>query len=461
MRRFLIALSLLLLAVSVPAAGEKRPELPKVPKGFDEGRGRMLKELAKGVLDAGRLTVRLFDSADLNELSGFLFAHLSTAELAEVDKVLELKGDLSSQPDAGAIETFLRKRKLSARTIAKAVGRILSNRKLGAVGAGIWLYNRGYNFRIIQRAMDGKRMEAFSVRSELRRDAAAGKGADKLFQPGNWEFSLKDGRREKGGHYQGAELCETLLDLGWDAELFAHAARIKTPEMAQELRTLIQWGDPWLLWPVLEMKMSERELFDAGRDYYRRQRKKGVNSPKVLEIAVLRTQTATRWFRTSGPGVVGVYGGPWPDEKGKPAAPVKSAEDLIEADPAQFANGLTDPIREHFSVQGKDWLTLVIYDDGSARAFISGSGRAVSYGPATPLGQGDTDAWLFEGRASLKGGVGLLNLVYAAGAKGAPREMEFVHLKAIAGGALLSLDLDDGVHLRPMLLRRQRRTVGP
>lgn len=444
-----------LALLAMPAAGEDaRPELPKVPKGFNEGREELLAEAGDNLLEPDDLAERLFEHADLREVAAFVALHLTGEEKGLLDRLLELKGGLSGA-DAAAVEALFVSREVRAKAVVSALGKLLKQRKYSLSESLAWLYLRGWSFRVLQAAMNGERLDSIRLRAELRELVAKQKEPHQLFESGLWEFELADGREEKGGIYNGPQLVDCLLQLGWTAESFAHALGLKNAgELTAVQRALVDWQDATLLWQTLEQVVSEADLFKAAQDHYRRQGRAGNANPALLDLALLRMRCCDRWFRTGGAGVVGVYEGPFPAAGAESKAPVQSAAELQDADAEAFATGLSDALKSHFATAG-DRITLVMYDDGSARALLARPGRqAHAYGPATPLAGQSTTTQLYEGRISLKGRNGLLGLVFGEGRSLAPMEIEFANVAQAARGAMLRLDVDDGHVLTPMLLRR-------
>ncbi|MCC6466290.1 MAG: hypothetical protein IT463_13205 [Planctomycetes bacterium] len=453
LRRIACLLTLLLLAVP-GSAEDAKPQLPKVPRGFDEGREALLAEAANNTVEPDDLLERLFEHADLRELAEFVALHLTGEEKGLLDRLLELKGGLSGA-DVAAVAGLLAAKEVRARAVVAALGKLVRQRDYTLQDTLAWLYARGWNFRVLQAAMNGERLDCIRLRAELRALAGKEKDEHKLFEAGLWEFNLADARGEKGGIYSGPQLVDWLLQLGWTKESFAHALDLKDAmELTAAQRTLFRWGDANLLWETLEQRTSESDLFKAALDHYRRQARGGNANPAVLELALRRLGCCDRWFRTGGAGVVGVYEGPMPVAGKESKAPVQLAAELQDADAEAFAAGLGEALTTHFAADG-DRLTLVLYEDGSARAMLARPGRQThTCGPATPLAGRNTATQLYEGRVSLKGRNGLLALVFGEGRVLSPGEVEFANVGQLARGALLRLDLDDGEVLTPMLLRR-------
>ena len=444
MRRSL-AILLALLLPALTLAQDDKPNLPRVPRGFDEGRVALLNEAAEGLVPPGALVERLFEHADLHELANLLQFHLLTDEKSALDAQLKLEGALPRCRDVAAVIALLEGKALKPAAVAKALGEVLVARKYALSDVAAWLYARGYNFRVLQRALNGERLDAFRLCAALR--AADDKSAAKLLLPGAWEFNLKDAREEKGGIYDGAQVVDFLLALGWGPADFASLLGLN--ELPDVRRRMVEGGDSRLVWPMLEQYVSEAEFVRKLQARF-----KAKDDPRVLEIACLRASTTWRWFRTGGSGIKGVFRGPWPDAKGNPVPPTASVSEIGELDNEQFINALDKPILEHFQHKGA-WLTIVLYDDGSARALLDQGGREpVNHGAATPFGNRATSAQAYEGRVSVTGRNGLLYLVYASEAKSAPPEFELANVKLAGGESFLLADLDDGINLTPIVLRR-------
>lgn len=444
MRRCLaILLALLLPAMTV--AQDDEPALPRVPRGFDEGRVALLNETAEGLVPPGALVERLFEHADLHELANLIHFHLRTDEKNALDAQLKLEGALPRCRDTAAVKALLEAKPFEPAAVAKALGEVLVARKYALTDVAAWLYARGYNFRVLQRALNGERLDAFRLCGRLR--ALEDKSAAGLLVPGVWEFNLDDAREEKGGIYDGAQMVDFLLALGWGPADFA--ALLGVSELPDVRRRMVEWGDSRLIWPMLEQYVSEAEFISKLQARF-----KTKDDPRLLEAACLRASTTWRWFRTGGGGIKGVFRGPWPDAKGNPVPPTANVSEIGELDNEQFINALDKPIIEHFQHKGA-WLTIVLYDDGSARALLDQGGReGVNHGAASPFGDRETNRLAYEGRVSVTGRNGLMYLVYADEAKSAPPEFELANVKLAGGESFLLADLDDGINLTPIVLRR-------
>lgn len=447
------------LLITVTAAEPAKPELPKTPRGFDDGRKAALKEAVESNNDGDRLLKDVWEDADLTEMAEFVHAHLNAAERGLLDKHLELEGKLTAAPSLPDVIKLFSDKKLNARAIVKVLAKMHRKSKYTLLDSVTWLYNRDVNFHVINLAFSGERIDAIRLRAEFRQLIKKSKEPNRLFKPGLWEFNLKDGREEKGGHYDGAQLVEVLLELGWDAEQFADALGKKNVnDLSQVQRDLIKWKDPVLLWDVLDASVSERELLDFALDYFKKQDRVGDGTQKIAELSLRRFHTVDRWFRTGGEGVVGVYSGPWPDAKGTPKPPKVSSLEIGEGADG-FAEALGDPLWNHFSKDGES-LTLVFYEDGSARAMLSQPQRkAHTFNRNTPMGGKSSHKLLYEGRVSLKGESALLYLVFGKGIDAEPSEIELAKLVLAGDGALLSASVDDGINLTPVLLRRVNRLI--
>jgi len=429
-----------------------KPALPKTPAGFDEGRAALLRDAADNLFEPGKLIERRFEGADLAEIAAFCHARLLRDEKRGLDEKLGLKGALVRSADATAFEAVLKEAKLTPAAVAKALGAIAGGADARQSELVAWLYARGLNFRLIQRAMDGGRMDGTRTRIALRRLAAAGKGNDLLFEKGHWEFNLDDGGDHPGGHYDGTQLLESLLALGWKEEHFRRALARFFPEgMGKERAMLIAWGDATLCWQAMGQHVAEAELVKAAKAAL-----KADAAAPVAALASARTRVCERWFRTGGESVVGVWTGPLPNAKGEPRPP-KLPEELTGAQ--EFAAALTDELRAHFGNHRSDTLTVVAYGDGSARMIVDRPGRAaLPYGPDSPPGA-DSTRQLYEGRFSVPGRIAYAALVFADSKTVALADVDLVNVTQLTGGALLSAQLDDGVALTPLLLRRASRLI--
>jgi hypothetical protein len=443
----LVSTLLFLALLAVSTAADDKPSLPRVPRGFDEGRTAFVAETADALVLPGALIERLFEEADLHDLATFIHRHLLADEKRALGETLALVG-LANCKDQPSVLALLGVRKPAE--VAKAIGAMLVARKYTLSDVGAWLYARGFNFRVLQRALNGERLDAFRLRRQLR--AMPDHSAAKVFVPGLWEFNLNDSREEKGGIYDGAQLVEILLAIGWKSADFARAVGVK--ELPEARRKLVEWGDAALIWTVLENYVSESELVESVVKHY-----KAADDPKVFDVALARASTTSRWLRTGGPGVVGVYRGPWPTGKGDPMPPTSQVIEIGEADAEQFADALSEQVRNHFKTDG-DTITLVVYEDGSARALLDKLKREpLEYHADTPFGEIKSTRQAYEGRVSISGRNGLLYLAFADQVKAAPSEFELANVQLAAGGAFLAADIDDGLNLTPILLRRMTRLV--
>jgi len=449
MKRLVLSLMAVSALCVLAGAQADKPQLPRVPRGFDEGRIELTEEAADARVLPGALVERLFEEADLTDLAAFTHRHLLADEKRALDESLALGGVVKCK-DASAVLALMQAKPVSAAQVAKAIGAMLAARKYALPDVCAWLYARGFNFRILQRAMNGERLDALRLRRQLR--ALPDRSAAKVFTPGIWEYNLLDAREEQGGTYDGPQLVEALLAIGWGAADFAAAAGVN--ELPDARRALVEWGEATQIWTMMESYLSESDLV---RHVIKRYAAK--DDPRVLEVALLRAATVCRWFRTGGPGVTGVYRGPWPDAKGQPVPPSSRAHEIGDVDGEQFVTLLDKSIHEHFATQGES-ITLVVYDDGSARAFLDRPGRdALEYTADTPLGEGKSTRQCYEGRVSISGRNGLLYLVYADQVKSAPPEFELANVKLAAGDRFFTADLDDGLNLTPILLRKITRLV--
>lgn len=434
---------ILLLAFAAVAIAEG-PAFPRVPAGFDEGREAFMAELAEDPIPPGHLVPRLFEHADLPELAAFIHRHLSAAEKASLSESLKLSTPLARARDADAVLITLGELKPVA--VSTAIGEMLVARGYSLTQVGAWLAARGFNFRVLQAALNGERIDCFIHRASLRAQADA--GAHVLFRDGAWRFNSRDGRLEKGGHYDGVQLVEALLALGWKAPEFARAMGLKdTASLGANTLALIEWGDAPLLWADIELRAPESEFAARAFEYYRDR-----DAAPVLDVGLRRADSVKRWLRTGGPGVRGVYEGPWPTADGAPKPPVVT--ELLDA---PLPVPVTSELKEHFAA-AEQTLLLVVYADGSARALLRRPGRApVVHGAGSPTGNQPSTDQCYEGRASVSGRNALLRLVYADEENSSPARFELVNLRLPAQGALLSADIDDGLELTPLLLRRTTR----
>ncbi|MDH5642095.1 MAG: hypothetical protein OEY28_12460, partial [Nitrospira sp.] len=120
---------------------------------------------------------------------------------------------------------------------------------------------------------------------------------------------------------------------------------------------------------------------------------------------------------------------------------------------------LTEEVRSYFSQQG-DFITIVAYEDGSARAVITRPGRKPEpYPHGSPVGRRESRQALFEGRLRVGGAHALLGAVYHTEVNVFPPEIDLVNLHMIGRGALMACDVDNGYTLIPLLLRRVSPTI--
>lgn len=447
--RTLLAL-LITLMLGGLALSQTGDTLPVVPRGFDEGRTLLLEEAEEGLISPADLVNRMFEHASLHELSLFVYRHCTTNEKRALDTRLKLEGKLAATDSADATLLLFTKHAIKPADLRASLAAVAAEgRSLAGVVA--WLYARGLNFRALQRAVNGERVDAFMLAAN-----AATQHAGKLpLAPMLWQLNLADGRVEAGGVHDGVQLLDTLLHLGWRETEFADAlGRMKLGELNADHKRAIGWGDPVLLWELLGARVPESELKRVAEEMLA-----ATDPDKLLQVVRTVSATTLRWFRTGGGGIVDVYTGPWPDAKGLPLPP---GPQLLpgKADPEEpFDGQFTDEVLRHFAHKG-DTLTLVIYDDGSARAFIRRSVRpGVARLADSPLGGTRSATQLYEGRITLRGRAGLLSEVYAHDGTPGPAEVEFVNVEQQGNGALLVADLDDGVNLTPILLRRASRLI--
>lgn len=442
------------LLVLAGVAALALPSLPRVPAGFDEGRKAFTEEVHEELIDPALLVERVFEYCDLHDMAAFICLHLLNEEIEALDAQLKLKGELARTRDPEVARATLAAATLKTQDVSKALATTLDARQMTLPAVADWLYARGFNFRFLQRALNGERLDAFNLRRRLR--ALEAPTARNALRPGLWEFNLLDAREEKGGHYKGLQLIEAMLALGFGPDDFDAVLKSDEPALTRKLtahqRKLVQWGDPELIWPFMESGLPESTLMRRLEAFYA-----AKDDPRVLQVAMLRAETTIRWFRTGGPGVVAVYQGPWPANEGTPKPPSQELEALSDAE--ALRKFPSDEIAAHF-VGHSESITLVLYTDGSARALLHRPGRQpVNYGAASPMGNRAVHVQMFEGRLSVAGRNGLLYSVYGAGLKVAPQEFELANVKQHADGALLAADLDDGINYTPILLRRVNRVI--
>ena len=447
MLRTLTVLLILSTLCMLSSAQADKPALPKVPRGFDEGRKYLVQEAGEGSVTPDALIERLFEYADLATLADFIHLHLDKGEKGALGERLALGDKLETTANAAGVLTLLKGKKPAA--VAAAMGRTLTARKFTTTDVMAWLAARGFNFRALQSAMNGERIDAFRVKATVR-DA----DISKALTVGAWEYNLLDAREEKGGHYDGVQLIETMLALGFTADDFAWVNRNADPAVARDMpeyeRALVDWGDPVLIWETLNARIPESTLFKAIV-------KRQEDLAEARNVAALRADTCLRWFRTGGRGVKAVYRGPWPDSEGDPAPPTEDVLAIGEKDVKQFEAALGAAIRDHFKPSAKT-ITIVVYEDGSSRAILDKPARdAVNYGPGSPFGNVSTTRQGYEGRVSLPGRSALLYLVYNGNQKVAPSQFELANLRLVSGDAFFVADIDDGLNLTPILLKRVSR----
>ena len=459
MERTLLASAILVCLLSSISADETRPQFPKAPVGFDDGRLALDEELRNSRADAADLFSRVFDGAGYAELAHFLATHLLSDEIADLDNLLELKGDLTRQVGAKAQRELLEARKITGARVIAALGKMLQARGYSAAEAAAWCYQRDINTQALATALGQTTHGARAIRNRLAACQDLGKGADAFFESAFWEFDLRDSTQVAGGHYDSLQLIESLLDLGVDSSVWAAAlGHKKATDLSQGVNKLVAWADPAMLGGLLEGRSSERDLANAALAYLRQKSRKSAPDSMVAEQALRRTYLSQRWFRTAGPGIIGVYRGPW--FLGKPTPPTEAALSIGSATGDDFATGLTEEIRNHWAVS-ENLLTLVLYSDGSARATLGlADNSKMTYGPDSPLGACQSSLMLFEGRASLPGKIGRLSLVFAGKTKPPLLEIEIEGLTVTKNGAFLTCQVDAGAAKnRPLLLRRISRNI--
>ncbi len=452
MPRTLIALAALVLAVSCVRAEDTKPSFPKSPQGFDDGRIELEKNLGASTFTS-LVVERALEEAPTGELAEFLTSRLALDELASLDTLLVLKGELSKQTGAEGAQKVLVAAKLGHKEIGKALGSMLEKRAYTPVQAAAWLYARNFNARAIIGALDRGTNAARKVRTFLESSKSA--SADALFERAFWELDLRDASGIAGGHYDSAQLLEAMFEIGVDHAAWSQAfARTAENPLSAAEKNLIAWGDAGVMAPGLEGRVSERDLYDASVAFLQAQAKAGKSLDPLRALALRRSSLAQRWFRTAGAGVVGVYRGPW---NSKLAAPTATALGLGDLDGTAFGEGLSEELRAFFAQTGES-LTVVIYEDGSARGMLK-TAQKFNYDADTPLGKGQFPWLLLEGRATRRGKSALLAPVFSASNKLPFAEFEISGFGLTTNKAFMFGEANDGKNDWTMLLRRVTRNA--
>ncbi|MCC6573138.1 MAG: hypothetical protein IT462_05040 [Planctomycetes bacterium] len=446
MKRALAAATSLIFLIALASAQDAiKPAFPLVKVGFDDGRVDLIREVEVSNLDPERLVQRVFEDWHRADVAAFLARHTTLDERKQLDKALKQADVLAAADAVDAIQ----KSKLTTAQVADALGKLLGQRGYSGVNCCAWLYARDINCAAQLKYAGSEAFHPFRVQRELRELADKGEPASKIFARGLWEFDGRDGLLSHGGHYDGVQLVEGLIALGWGVEDFARALKKDAKALSPELKRLIAWGDARLIVPLLDGKISEAELATFAQAEL-----KAAPADKALGVALLAAQSLTRWFRTSGVGVSAVYSGPMP--AADRMAPTTSALEMPD-DAMLFSAGLDDAMIKHFA-PGGDWLTLVLYEDGGARAVLRSAKEFYEYGPDSPVGMGKHSVLLYEGRAGATAKAGAFTQVFAPKGASSPR-IDLANLVLPAGGALLSASIEEGAALRPILLRRCSRLV--
>ncbi len=450
--RTLLALAALVLAISCIRADDNKPSFPQSPIGFDDGRAELEKNL--GSLTLTSLVVeRALEDATSGELADLLARRVALDELASMDTLLELKGELAKQTSADGMQKTLEAAKLGHKDVSKALGSLLTRRNYTPLEAAAWLYARNFNSRAIVGALDRGTNAARKVRAFLESSKEA--TADALFERAFWEFDLRDASGIAGGHYDTAQLLEAMFEIGVDFAAWSQALgkSAEDPLSADEKR-VIEWGDAGVMAPALEGRVSERDLYDAALAYLHAQTKAGKSLEGLRALALRRSYVAQRWFRTGGTGVIGVYRGPW---NPKSAAPTVTALGLGDLDGIAFAQGLNEELRSYFTPAAST-LTLVIYEDGSARGLLK-TAQTYKYEADTPLGKGQFPLLMLEGRATQRGKSVLMAPVFTASNKLPFAEFEVSGFGLTTNKAFMYGEANDGKNDWPLLLRRITRNA--
>jgi hypothetical protein len=453
MSRTLFALAALALTVTLVHAGESKASFPAAPVGFDDGRVQLEKELNSSGLTTSLVLERALDEATPGELASLLLLRLAPDELASLDTFLSLKGALPKQATVEGMQQTLIDAKLGSKEVAQALGELLTRRAYSPLDAGAWLYNRGYNARVISGALDRGTNAARKMRAFL--ESAKSAKSREIFERAFWEFDLRDASGIAGGHYDSEQLIEAIFDIGMDEAGWVHAfGRAEGARLNANEKRLIDWADAGVIAPSLEARVSERDLFDAACAYLEAQNKRGVSIDALRQCALRRSFSAQRWFRTAGSGVLAVYRGPW---SSKLEAPTTSALGVGDLYGTEFGAALSDEVSRYFD-QKEETITLVIYEDGSARAIVK-LAQTLKYDAESPLGKSSQPYLLLEGRASARGKNALLSPVFQGNNKLAFTEIDISGFGVTANKAFAYGEAAYGKTDKSLLLRRVSRNV--
>ncbi len=455
--RTLFALAVLALALSLANAEEPKAVFPKAPVGFDDGRAELERNLNERREFGTTFISRAFEEATLRELAAFAAAHLSAADILALEKLLKLEGKLANLKSADDTHKALSDAKIQPKNLIAALSNMLEARGHTHGETAAWLYARDFNYRALLGAFERGSNAARTLAGRIGEKSAR----EEIFETACWHFDSRDCSRSEGGHYDMAQIVQAMMDLNVDWTVWAAALGLTSEkQLDAESKQALRWGDAMLVLPLFEGVSSERDVFEAalkgmksgsfGASVETPESKRGA----VLAQALRRLSLGRRWLRTAGQGVIGVYQGPLSTTRG-----IDTARGLGAKTDKEFAAGLSDAITDHFT-QKYELLTLVAYEDGSARAFISGQGENYEYGPDAPLSQGKHWTTLLEGRISLKGREGLLRAVFAGSNKFKYAEVVLENVEITANGAFMFAQATTGkLKSESLLLRRVSRNV--
>lgn len=455
--RTLFALAVLVLAFSISHADEPKAAFPVAPVGFDDGRAELERSLSERREFAATFICRAFEDASLRELAAFAAAHLEPADLTALEKSLKLEGKLVTLKSADEIRQTLDDAKIQPKDVIAALGHMLEARGFAHSESAAWLYARDFNCRALRGALDRGSNAARALAGRIGEKSLK----EEIFEAACWQFDGRDCSRSEGGHYDMAQIIQAMMDLNMSWPVWAAALGLASEKhLDAETRKALSWGDAALVLPLFEGVSSERDVFEAARQGVKSgsfQVKTDGGTPEIKRDAVLaqalrRLSLGRRWLRTAGPGVIGVYQGPLSTARVK-----EGARGLGAKSDRDFAAGLSEAIADHFK-QTFELFTLVAYEDGSARAFISGQTENYEYGPDAPLGRGKHWTTLFEGRLSLKGREGLLRAVFAGVNKFKFAEVVLENVEVTPNGAFMLVQATTGkLNSESLLLRRISR----
>lgn len=441
MKRTLTTLAVLACVLSIAHAEATKPVLPKAPAGFDEGRDTLLIDAKESRLKAWRLPKRLFEHAGITEVARFFQTRLNAEERKGVDDRLGFEGRLTACTDVASTRDLLKKKEKSAEDFGKALGDTLQASDMTLPDACVWMYLHGYNWRALQNALDGFRSDPLRAMASVE-----DQDCDNVtcFNVAFWELNSNDARTQSGGHYNGVQLVRAARVLGWTEADYETAIQNAGSKMTEARRTAIAWGDDRMIWAQIKNGLVEADFRDALRIWV-----------KDRDATDIRTRCATflrgylDWFRTEGPGVEGVYSGPWPNAKGEPKPPELAVEEPGAETTTEWA---TKELSAHFDATGLS-LRWVWYTDGSARAMLIDPSRTRTEALDAPFPTNPHVVALYEGRFSTRA-----KSVYVKRLWGelGPESIELINTTRMADDALIRGDHDDGTHLTPVIFRRTR-----